>query len=367
MRPPLPLFACFAVGLAGVIGAGACERYEPPPTPVLEGLAGTELSDPKAPLVVDFGKPIDPATLRVKIAYDDTNVEGDLPDEDDDPSTDLRLILTHDDDDGDHGGHVDLDPSGATVRIVPDGALPVGPKLVLLIEPGLTAADGRVRTFRTRIPFSFRVQCGAGTRADKLTSGVYFLLLDVQEPIGSQIQLFGSLDVDPATGLLVGQFTNADRNPDGNRCPTPCGSEDACRLLPKAECVAPSTRAGTVDEHTDFVPNPTPPTGYSFFVEGCAADDPSGTALVTAPATMVVESPPVTVAGLTMTAYFAPDDKGVMRATGSLVADAVSLGGNTIGPGKGTMTALRVADAEVPPGIPQPPKPVADGGTDGGR
>ncbi|HEY8075417.1 MAG TPA: hypothetical protein VIF62_14935, partial [Labilithrix sp.] len=201
--------------------------------------------------------------------------------------------------------------------------------------------------------------------AKHFASGVYFLLLDVEEPLGTQIQLFGAIDVDPATGTFSGQFTNADRNPDPNRCPTPCDSSDACRLLPMPACVPPSTKAGTIDEHTDFVPNPTPPTGYSFLIEGCASDQDVGAAVLTAPATMVVESPPVTVAGLTMTALFAPDAKGAVRASGSLSADTVSLGGNRIGPGKGTMTAILVPDAEVPPGVPPAPMPAP--ATDAGK
>src|SRR5690606_36536357 len=123
------------------------------------------------------------------------------------------------------------------------------------------------------------------------------------EPLGVQIQLYGALDVDPATGSLVGQFTNADRNA-AQTCPTSCGSADVCRLLPVPECVPPSQRAGTADEWPDFVPNETPPTGYSFFVQGCAVDDESATGVLTAPATMVVQSPNVTVEALTVTASF---------------------------------------------------------------
>ncbi|HEY8079629.1 MAG TPA: hypothetical protein VIF62_36110, partial [Labilithrix sp.] len=142
--------------------AFACEKYVPPPTPVLAGLDGSVLTDPKAPLVVGFGKPIDPATMRVTIAFDDRDLEGDLPDEDDDPDTELRVLFSHDPSDGDHFGHVELAPDGASVSLVPDGALPVGPKLVLLFEPGLTATDDRVRTNRTRIFFSYLVKCTGG-------------------------------------------------------------------------------------------------------------------------------------------------------------------------------------------------------------
>jgi hypothetical protein len=252
------------------------------------------------------------------------------------------------------------------VRFIANSALPVGPKLVVLVESGITGANGRVRTNRTRIPFSIAVRCTKGTRAEQLKSGVYFVLLEVEQPLGTQIQLFGAIDVDPATGAFVAQFTNGDRNPDGTRCPSGCKDIDRCRLLPSPECVPPSLRAGTSDEHTDFVPNANPPIGYSFPVEGCAVDDGNGAGVVTAPATMVVQSPPVTVEGLTMTAFFAPDAQGNVRATGSLTADTVYLGVTKLGAGKGSMTATFIPVDKVPQGVPRPAKTAstaADGGT----
>ena len=88
--------------------------------------------------------------------------------------------------------------------------------------------------------------------------------------------------------------------------------------------------------------------------------------MLTAPATMVVESPRVTVEALTMTAQFAPDAAGILRATGSLVADTVRLGVNPLGAGKGTMIAVRVPDSAVPPGVPRPPAATTSSGADGG-
>lgn len=371
---PKLLALSFLLGAAVVAGAPACERYEPPPTVIIDGLQGGLLFDSKAPLSLSFGQPIDLATLNLKVATFDTNLEGDLGDEDSDPDTELRVLLAHDPIDGDKGGHIELDPDGARLSFVPDSALPVGPKLVVLVEPGLKGASGRVRQNRTRIPFSYAVRCKDGVRAEKLQSGVYFVLLEVEQPLGTQIQLFGSIDIDPSSGAFVAQFTNGDRNPDGARCPSPCKDIDRCRLLPTPECVPPSLRAGTSDEHTDFVPNVEPPTGYSFAVQGCAVDDGNGAGVVTAPATMVVQSPPVTVEGLTMTAFFGPDTAGNVRATGTLNADTVYLGTTKLGPGKGSMTATFIPADKVPAGVPRPTKsPVtaadggAGGGTDAGR
>ncbi|MBX3185541.1 MAG: hypothetical protein KF819_00945 [Labilithrix sp.] len=360
---PRLLLVIFIGALVATIAA-ACERYEPPPTPVIEGLSAGLLYDSKAPLVIDFGQPIDPATLKMKVAAYTPNLEGDLPDEDDDPDTELKVILAHDTLDGDRGGSAELVADNSKLVFTPSSALPVGPKLVLLVEGGLTGTGGRVRVNRTRILFSYAVRCNAGARSTQLQTGVYFVLLEVDQPLGTQIQLYGALDVDADTGAFIGQFTNADRSRDGSRCPTPCGEADACRLLPTPACVAPSLKAGTVDEHTDFVPNFEPPTGYSFRVEGCAVDESNGAGVVSAPADMVVQSPPVTVAGLTMTAFFGPDESGTIRGTGSLTADTIYLGGNVLGNsgGRGSMTAIRIPDDLVPSNVPRPAKGASDGG-----
>jgi hypothetical protein len=358
------------LGTAVAAGAPACDRYEPPPTVVIDGIQSGLLFDSKAPLSLSFGQPIDLATFNFKVAAFDTNLEGELGDEDSDPDTELRVLVAHDPVEGDKGGHIEMDPDGSRLRFVTEAALPVGPKLVVLVEPGLAGTGGRVRQNRTRIPFSYAVRCNKGTRAENLKSGVYFVLLEVEQPLGTQIQLFGAIDVDPGSGAFVAQFTNGDRNPDGARCPSPCKAIDRCRLLPTPECVVPSLRAGTADEHTDFLPNAEPPTGYSFAVEGCAVDDGAGSGVVTAPATMVVQSPAVTVEGLTMTAFFAADTAGNVRATGTLNADTVYLGTTKLGLGKGSMTATLIPDDKVPANVPRPtkaPASTADAGAGGGN
>jgi len=368
MRAPLLLTALIlAASSAFAFAGGACDSYEAPPQPVLVGLTSGVLTDPRAPLTLDFGTAIDPSTLSVKIALFDTDTEGNLKDEDEDPESELRVLLRRDPSEGDFGVTTDIDANAGRAVLNAQAALPVGPKLVLLVEPGLTSASGRVSKYRIRIPFSYVVKCDAKA-STKFQPGVYFALLEVDQPLGTQIQLLGAMDVDPATGSLVGQFTNADRNPK-LACPTPCGSADVCRLLPAPECVPPSMRAGTADEWPDFIPNATPPTGYTFIVQGCAVDDGEAAGVLTAPATMAVEQPKVTVEGLTMTAQFAPDGKGGVRATGSLTADTVRLGTNPLGAGKGTMTAVRIPDDKVPADVPRPPAraSTADGGTDAGR
>jgi hypothetical protein len=364
---PLALLLLVATALAIAGGGAACETYEPPPVPSIEGLASGVLRDSRAPLVVDFGTPIDLATLSIAVAFLEADAEGNLHDEDADPQTELRLVLRHHPAEGDLGARFELEPGGQRLSIRPESALPVGPELVLLVEPGVrSTATGRSARFRQRVRFSYLVDCSASSGASTSTafaSGSYFVLLDVTQPLGTQIQLLAFLEPD-ATGRLTGQFTNADRDPS-LKCPTPCAAADACRLLPAPECVPPSTRASAADEYPDFVPNPTPPTGYSFRVEGCVSAGEAGRAgILTAPATMVVESPMVTVEGLTMTAEFAADASGEVRATGSLTADVVRLGTTPLGSGKGSMTAIRIPDDRVPPGILRPPprRAIADGG-----
>jgi hypothetical protein len=368
--------ALSALALAAALASPfACEHYESPPDVAVEGMASGVLLDARAPIVIDFGMPIDESSVHLTVAYYDTDGVGNLPDEETPPKA-LRVLLKHDPaasgaagaDDagaGDTGGVATFEDGDTKLSFTPANEMPIGPKLVLLIDPGLRSKDGRERHYRTRLPFSYVVRCPPGATANNFQVGTYFLLLQVQQPIGTQIQLYGSVDVQASNGALVGQFTKAKRNPNAV-CPSPCPSTQVCRLLPEPQCVVPSTAAGTVDEYSDWVPNDVLPTGFSFEVHGCVVDDGNASNMLTAPATMVVHQPAVTVDGLTMSAQFGPDPQGVVRATGSLTADSTLLGSLNLGAGSGTMTALRLADANVPPGVPQPADPpetlLADGG-----
>src|ERR1019366_2524830 len=59
--------------------AAACQTYVSPPVPTIEGLTNGLLSNPSAPLVIDFSKAIDPATLSLKVIKFDPNSLGQLP------------------------------------------------------------------------------------------------------------------------------------------------------------------------------------------------------------------------------------------------------------------------------------------------
>lgn len=305
-----------AIGFAVLVSLLACERYEAPPLPAIV----SSLDDSRAPLVVDFGTPIDPSTLTIAIALNETDIEGNLLDEDADPKTERHVLPT--------APVVD----GARVTLNHDAVFPVGPKLILIVERGLKSTTGEELKYRAKLPFSYGVTCTGGPT--RLASGSYFMLLEVEAPFGIQIQVFADLTVNPETGAIGGVFTKANRRTDLT-CPTACDGGQICRLLPKPACVLPSELAGTADEYPDWFPFPTPPTGFSFVAEGCAADNADGsTGVRTAPATLAVESPAVTVYGLALTASFAGG-----KASGALTADSIVLGTTPIGTGKGTMTA----------------------------
>ena len=355
LRLLLPLLA-----LAATAAAASCQRYVSPPVPSIDGLDNGVLSDPAAPLVIDFSKAIDPGTLSLQVLRFDPDAEGQLPDETGDASVSLDPLYAHDPVNGDTGGTGTLDATNSVFTITPLARFPVGPKLAVLIEPGLRDAshDATATTgIRKRLLFSYAFTCsGAGTKV--LTSGPYFFLLDVQQPIGTQIKVFADLDVDATTGTFVGQFTLASRLTDPTRCTPACENQEVCQTIPgPSMCVVPSTRAGTPAEWPDFYANATPPVGFSFTVNGCAEDEADGTAtLATEPANMVVQQPAVSVDGLVVTASFAKDAAGDLVATGGVTGDNIVFGTSHLGAGYGTVAAQSIPASQAP-SIPAPPPP----------
>ena len=352
-------------GVLAALAAAGCGVYDQPPQAYLPEAHEHILADATAPLVVAFSEPIDPATLRLKVVRHDIDVEGRLADEDDDPSTNLTVLYEHrspaeaiasDDGQIDVGGKGRLDETGTVFTIDLQTTMPIGPRLAVLVEPGLTDPDAKSTShIRQAVEFGFQFGCEDGQSSLLFPSGTYFFLVDVATPIETQIQLWGAIDVDNAHGSFIGQFTNADRDATQS-CPFSCPSEQVCRLLPTPACVSPSERAGTVDEYPDYVPNDQPPTGYSFTVLGCVRDEDDGTITFgNAPADAIVQSPAVTVKGIDLTASFAFDGQGALRGSGSFVAEQVYLGTTASGAGTGVHTVRLVPDDEVPPGIPQPP------------
>ncbi|HEY6464206.1 MAG TPA: hypothetical protein VIY73_28760 [Polyangiaceae bacterium] len=358
MRALALLLCAFVIAVAA-----SCQRYVSPPVATIDGLNDGVLPDPSQPLVIDFSKAIDPSTLSVKVIVFDPNAQGQLPDETGDPTVSLNPLFAHDPVDGDTGGTGTLDPTNTVYTITPLARLPVGPKLAVLIEPGLSDASHdstAITGIRKRLLFSYSFTC-SGTGTQVVPSGAYFFLLDVEQPIGTQIKVFADLDVDPGSGRFVGQFTLAQRLTDPNRCSPACTNGDVCQTLPgPPACVVPSTRAGTPAEWPDFTPNATPPVGFSFTVNGCADDQGNGTAaLATEPANMVVQQPAVSVDGLVVIASFSKDAAGDLVASGTVTGDDIVFGTSHLGAGHGT-----VAAQYLPVNAPSLPPPPASNGDD---
>lgn len=343
--------------------AASCETYIAPPVASIAGLDSGLLTNPAQPLVIEFSKPIDPTTLSIEVIRFDPNSLGQLPDETGDPTVSLDPLFSHDDVDGDKGGVGTFDSTNSVYTIAPSARLPVGPKLAVLIEPGLTDAahdDTATTAVRKRLLFSYAFSC-SGSGSKVLVSGGYFFLLDVVNPIGTQIKLFADIDIDPATGVFVAQFTQASRLVDPTRCSPACTGGDVCETLPPpSTCVVPSMRAGDASEWPDFYADSTPPVGYTLTVDGCAEDQPDGTATFqTEPADLVVEQPAVSVDGLVVVGSFTLGADGVVTATGSVTGDDIVFGTSHLGAGSGDIDAQSVpASAGV--AIPMPPPLSAD-------
>lgn len=358
--------ALLAAVLAAAPTVAGCETYVAPPKVLIAGESEGLLDNPRAPVELAFSKPIAKDTLRVTIAALDTDLAGDLPDERTPPAP-LTTFFAHVPDPSvdDVGGTSALSPDATRFRMSLDKTLPVGRRLVVLVEPGLADEDGHVVRTRQRLPFGYEVKCRDQPIADFAT-GKYFLMLNVDRPIPVQIRLWTDLDIDPPTGRFVGQFTSGIRNRDPNRCSPPCPTTDACRTLPgPPKCVIPSEKASSVDEYPDYVVNAAPPTGFSFTVPGCVEEDASGTvAFAIAPVDVTVQQPPVSIRALSVTASFQKDAAGVWRATGTASGDDVKLGNFSSGSASGNATARSLPASDWPadaPDVPYGPR-TEDGG-----
>lgn len=349
LRHSVALFAGF-----GLFSLSCTDFYGPPEATVV-GISGKRLDDPRAPIEIAFSKPIDPSSLEVSIAYHDHDIEGDLPDEQDPPEP-LRLLFHHSPDPliKDSLGSSELLQNNQLFRINLLAAPPVGPEFVLLIEPGLMDAEQRAITkTRTRIPFAYDFEC-TGEKGTKLFPpfGYYFFVANISKPIDTQIRLWVAMKVNQETGAFVGQFTSAFRDRDPTRCDPPCATTEACRVYPgPPTCVIPSEKAGSVDEFADFLPDPVPPTGYSFRVTGCIEDTgPESAGLANASVDVVVQRPAVSVRGVSMNSGFVLEN-GVLRGTGSFTGDQVFIGTTPSGVGIGSQTMRSISEDELPPGI----------------
>lgn len=346
--------ALLALSLAFTAASG-CANYDAPPEVSIAGIAEGKLFDNKAPIVIEFDKKPVASSIKLSVAPYHIDEEGRLRDEDEDDGTSLDPWFTHDPVAGDTGGTAELSADGKSMTITLDHKLPLGASIVLVIEPGLSNEAGVTSTERRRLIFSYSTGLTCAEPVSVFKSGAYFFLASIVNPVPIQVSLFARIEVDPATGATRTKFTKARRNPDPNRCPTPCETGQVCRLLPAPQCVLPSVPAGSVDEFSDYVPNPDPPTGFGFAVEACVVDQSASTTYFnTTKVDVEVMQPHVTLSDTELTAQFTVDAEGVLRGTGALTAAAVMLGVIDSGAGNGEVTARGLTDEEAPPDIPAP-------------
>lgn len=345
---------------AALLGTG-CEAYDGVPVATIVGEEQGILSDPKQPFTIAFDKPVDPATVKVKLAKLIVDEEGMLADEDESEETVLEPLfaLGGTEQDQPVGGTYEWNADSTRLVIQTDSTLPIGEKLVLLLEPGLSDTAGHAYIARERIVFSYEVTLNCEP-SPFFATGAFFFLADVKQPIGVQVQLLAYIDVDAATGKFTGRFVNADRNMDPARCAEfglTCTSKEACRTLPTPECVDPPEKGGSVDEYPDYLPNYDPPVGFSFDVEGCVDGKSSDkTLFINVPVDVQTQSPKVTLKQTILAASFDVDAQGVVRGTGSLTAEKVQLGSIDSGKGEGLISARSIPEAEIPKGLQKPSK-----------
>ena len=332
--------------IASAVSFGGCEIYDSPPRPSLDGLVDGVLPDRTAPVVLRFSEPIDRETFTGRIVLYETDEEGNL-------LPDTEEFFAYEPATANLFGQAAFSDDDRTITITVGKPMPIGSNIALVIDANLTNKDGTKHNVPLILLFTFRLSCDDAGGTDAFPSGTYFFLANVANPLPVQVQLWGQIIVDPATGKFIGQFTNADRNPDPGRCSPPCDASEACRLLPAEDCVLPSLEAATEDEFSDFVANVPPPTGYSFRVEGCLSESESGVAFVNLPADVVIQQPAVTIEGIQLTASFRDED-GRFRGTGGVTADGVIIGTTPSGPATGSVLARLVPPDQVPPGIPGP-------------
>src|SRR5690349_20472557 len=140
-----------------------CAVDDPPPSASIEGETDGLL--PRGlELQVVFSEPIDPSTLRLAVVPFETDVEGYLGDVDATPLTELHPYFTHDPTAGQTGGTGTLSADATRFTIVPEMPLPIGPKLAVLIDPGLADPLGNDTGPRQRLTFAYEFVC-AGDKA----------------------------------------------------------------------------------------------------------------------------------------------------------------------------------------------------------
>ncbi len=336
-----------------------CDAYDAPPRASLPDVDEFGvLADPAAPLTIAFHEPVDPATFSVRVIRYQVDGEGRLYDEDGDPNTELDVIYEWVNS-LEEGGLGEYDETKTSYTMSLTKTLPIGPQLAVVVEPGLADEEGHAWDVRQVLKFGATFDCGADPKPTTFADTRLIAQVEVDSPLDTQIQLFIHLVVDPASGALVGQFTNADRDPSIDCSPFGLSCDSAtevCRTLPAPACVEPSKRMATVEEYPDYIHVEGGKTGYSFTARGCIEDQAENTwAFSNAPADVQVISPPVGIKGIKLNIQFEFDEQGVLRGAGSFSAQNLFLGATPNGVAIGSVFLRDIPEDEVKDGFPAPP------------
>src|SRR5207249_656400 len=116
------------------------------------------------------------------------------------------LFFQHTDRFGDTGGTGTFEDHDARFSIAPDAPLPIGPRLAVLVDPGLADLQGVTTNARRRLVFGYDESLTCKKPSTRFRSGDFFFLAAVKAPITTQVQLFASIRLDAASGAFVGQF-----------------------------------------------------------------------------------------------------------------------------------------------------------------
>ena len=348
----LPLVLCLSLT--------ACGFFDPPPSARIEGAVNGQLGQgPSDPLVVIFSESIQKSTLRLKVVKDAQDGEGNLLDEQEPPQVEAfqeSLSLAYA---GDHpqdqavsfGASFEFSEQSSRphLTITPDSSFSLTSYL-LLVEAGLKDLAGNETGVRQRVPFGYVLKVGGTTR---LPSGYYYFIFNI-EFLSTQLQLFAHLDVTSDTGAWKGVFVDANRKPELNTRPgCPDCADMVCALLPTPSCRTPSEKQSTLDEFSDWLPDPSPPTGFRFDTDGFARDAEDGSiALATPPfdINLTIGSGEVKVRTQNTIVggeFKELDEAGRFLASGSVGIEDVLVNEVSQGPTQGTFLAMNLFTSEV--------------------
>ncbi len=174
--------------------------------------------------------------------------------------------------------------------------------------------------------------------------GVHFAIVEVYQPLATQMALFFTIEHPFGTLNAEGQLANADRNPE-IECEPACTNDMVCSL--SKGCVVASENPTSVAEYADFRANTKPPTGYVAVFQGCVYDDSGGT-FVSEPFDIEIASPPVNITDVIMSWAISIDPDGVVRGEGTFVSGELYLGSSAAGGAKATLS-VRSIPGDMPP------------------